>query len=247
VSTNGARRYCYTRAVVVEAAAAVFIGSAASAWAVRGRSSGLFGANVWRGPSTRRAIALTFDDGPSESTPRLLELLAHANARATFFQCGANADRLPAFARESSGAGHEIGNHTYSHAKLYLKGSALVETEVARAQRALTEIHGNSPKWFRAPYGVRWFGMGTAMHSAGLTHAAWTTIARDWMPDARGVLQRCRNGSNPGAILCLHDGRELRVNPDIRVTLEAVGQLLPYLRDEGYELVTLSELLCPTK
>src|SRR5437868_1772723 len=92
------------------AAAATFM-----AWAVRGRSSAVFAPSVWRGPGTRRAIALTFDDGPSESTPAILEILAQYKAPATFFLCGANVDRLPAIAREIAAAGNEIGNHSYLH------------------------------------------------------------------------------------------------------------------------------------
>ena len=237
---------CYTRAVVAEIAGATAL-AAGAAWSVRGRSSAVFGANAWRGPVTRKVVALTFDDGPCESTPGLLELLDRHGARATFFQCGANAERLDGVARAVAAAGHEIGNHTYSHPALYLKMPSFVDEEITRGQRALTAIHGTAPVWFRAPYGARWFGMRRAMKSAGLTHVAWTTIARDWTLDAGGVVKRCQAGAVPGAIFCLHDGRELRANPDIRVTLEAVAQLLPWLRDKGFELVTLSNLLCPKK
>ena len=233
---------CYTRAVVAEITGAG-MAAAAAAWAVRGRSSSVFGPNVWRGRQERRAVALTFDDGPSESTPELLEMLDRFAARATFFQCGVNAARLPHVARAVSQTGHEIGNHTQSHARLYLQSPGLVRSEIERAQEVLNSVHGVAPRWFRAPYGVRWFGMRGAMQRAGLTHAAWTMIARDWVIDADAATERCRRGAMPGAILCLHDGRELRANPDIRVTLETVAQLLPYLRGEGYEMVTLSELM----
>lgn len=212
---------------------------------MRGRSSALFGPNVWHGPAQPKRLALTFDDGPSESTPALLELLERHGARATFFQCGLNAQRLPDTARAVSQAGHEIGNHTHSHPRLHLRSPAFVGEEIAQAQRTLTALHGAAPKWFRAPYGVRWFGMRAAMKQAGLTHAAWTTIARDWTLDAEAITSRCRRGATPGAILCLHDGRELSTDPDIRVTLKSIGQLLPHLRDEGFELVTLTDLLWP--
>jgi hypothetical protein len=85
------------------------------AWAVRGRSSSVFGPSVWRGPLDRRAVALTFDDGPSESTPEILDILARHNVPATFFQCGANVERLPAVARAVGQAGHAIGNHSHTH------------------------------------------------------------------------------------------------------------------------------------
>jgi peptidoglycan-N-acetylglucosamine deacetylase len=89
--------------------------SAAMAYAVRGRSATLLADSVYHGARSRPAIALTFDDGPSESTPQLLELLYHLGVQATFFQCGANVRRLPAIARQVLAAGHEIGNHSDTH------------------------------------------------------------------------------------------------------------------------------------
>src|ERR1700681_1910846 len=82
------------------------------AYAVRVPSSSLLASSVYKGSSGRPAIALTFDDGPSESTPELLEILAQFDVKATFFQCGANVRRLPEVSREVVERGHEIGNHT---------------------------------------------------------------------------------------------------------------------------------------
>ncbi|MBZ5586763.1 MAG: polysaccharide deacetylase family protein [Acidobacteriia bacterium] len=85
--------------MVLIPAGAALASSAFLAWAVRGRSARVFGDSVWRGPRERRAVALTFDDGPSEGTPEILEILARYGAAATFFQCGANVERLPSIAR----------------------------------------------------------------------------------------------------------------------------------------------------
>src|SRR5437762_11026681 len=85
------------------------------AYAVRGRSSALLAPSVYRGSRRRRSIALTFDDGPSESTGRLLDLLHKLQIPATFFVCGMNVRRLPEVLRAAAAAGHEIGNHSYSH------------------------------------------------------------------------------------------------------------------------------------
>src|SRR5689334_4287719 len=86
---------------------------AAMAWSVRGRSAAVFGASHWRGPRDRRAIALTFDDGPSESTGKILDILEQHQVRATFFQCGANVRRLQSTTMEVHAAGQQIGNHSY--------------------------------------------------------------------------------------------------------------------------------------
>src|SRR5580693_160165 len=91
------------------------LGAAFLAWEVRGRASSVLGPSVYRGPRNRKAIALTFDDGPSESTPRVLDLLHKYQTPATFFQIGANVERLPDVTRAVFAAGHEIGNHSFTH------------------------------------------------------------------------------------------------------------------------------------
>src|ERR1051326_877558 len=101
------------RGLQIGAIGAAFAGMG---WAVRGRASSVFGPSVWHGDRGRRSIALTFDDGPSESTPQILEILEDYGVPAAFFQCGANVERLPKVARAVRKAGHEIGNHSHSHA-----------------------------------------------------------------------------------------------------------------------------------
>src|SRR5271165_7537618 len=133
------------------------------AWAVRGRASSVFGPSVWRGPRDRAAIALTFDDGPSESTPRILEILARYRVPATFFQCGANVERLPAVAREVASAGHTIGNHSHTHPYLFTRTPSAIELDLRRAQETIELRTGIRPEWFRAPFGVRWFGLAGAL------------------------------------------------------------------------------------
>src|SRR5580658_6474856 len=112
------------------------------AWAVRGRSSAVFGPSLWRGPRSRRALALTFDDGPSESTPAILDVLARHGVAATFFQCGANAARLPNIARAVRDAGHEIGNHSQNHPFFCFHSPQFMFDQLRRAQCAIEEGAG---------------------------------------------------------------------------------------------------------
>jgi peptidoglycan/xylan/chitin deacetylase (PgdA/CDA1 family) len=216
------------------------------AWAARGRSSRVFGQSYWRGPRDRAVIALTFDDGPSESTAQVLDILARHHAPATFFQIGANVARLPAVAREIHDAGHEIGNHSYTHRLLSLRSPAFIDSELRRAQEIIARHAGVAPVWFRPPFGVRWFGLGGAQRRAGVTAVMWTVIGYDWSRKADVVVERVSARAGNGAIICLHDGRELRANPDIGVTVEAVRRLVPMLLDRGYKFETVSRLLCPT-
>jgi len=215
-------------------------------WAVRGRSSSVFGPSLWRGSPARPAIALTFDDGPSESTPQLLEILARHKAPATFFQCGANVERLPSVAREVAAAGHAIGNHSHTHPLFCFRSPRFIERDLRRAQQAIQSHTGVIPVWFRAPFGVRWFGMRRAQRRLSLTGVMWTAIGYDWKRPAGAVVDRLAGRVSNGAILCLHDGRELRARPDIGVTIDAVRRLVPMLLDRGYVFDTISHLICPT-
>jgi peptidoglycan-N-acetylglucosamine deacetylase len=227
-------------------AAASTGGAAFLAWAVRGRAASVFGPSDYRGPASRPAIALTFDDGPSESTPQVLELLARFSVPATFFQIGANVERLPAIARAVAAAGHEIGNHSHTHPLFCFRSPAFIEMELARAQQAIERHTGARPVWFRAPFGVRWFGIGPAQRRLGLREVMWTAIGYDWKRKADAIIERMTASACGGAILCLHDGRELRVRPEIGETVEAVRLLIPRLLEQGYQFETLSRLLCPT-
>ena len=231
---------------MVKGVAAGVLGAAAMAWAVRGRSSQAFAPSMWRGDRRRPAVALTFDDGPSESTPEILEILAAHRAPATFFQCGANVKRLPEVARAVRQAGHEIGNHSYSHRLACLSAPAALVEDFGRAQQVIAETTGLAPKLLRAPYGVRWFGYRRAQRRLGLLGVMWTVIGYDWKQTSDAVAERVLGGLVNGAIICLHDGRELGAHPDIRVTVEAVRRLVPAIREQGYRLETVSQLLCPT-
>jgi peptidoglycan/xylan/chitin deacetylase (PgdA/CDA1 family) len=143
--------------------------------------------------------------------------------------------------------GHELGNHTDTHEALYLRSPAFIEEQIGRAQQSIEEFTGVHPRLFRPPFGARWFGLRAALARHGLTGILWTQIARDWTLDGRAIAARMRDKAAPGAILCFHDGRGLRHNADVAPTLEALELLLPEWAAEGYEFVTVSELLAPAR
>jgi peptidoglycan/xylan/chitin deacetylase (PgdA/CDA1 family) len=232
--------------MLIEAAGATAcLGACSMAWAVRGRSSAVFGPSVYRGVTGRPSIALTFDDGPSESTPQLLDLLKASGAPATFFFCGANVRRLAGVAREAVEAGHQIGNHSDSHARLYLRSARFVKEQIVRAQHSITEATGVEPLLFRAPYGVRWFGLREVQRQLNLLGVMWTGNGLDWKLPAGAIVRRLMKYACNGAIFCLHDGRLMQARPDIRPTLEAVRRLVPELSARGFRFETVSQILCP--
>lgn len=210
---------------------------------MRGRSSPVFGSNVWRGPRDRRAIALTFDDGPAAGTAPILEVLARHRILSTFFLCGAHVRRSRSLTAEIAAAGHEAGNHTDTHARLWLRSPGFVRDEILRAQDSITDATGRAPRLFRATYGVRWFGLRSALEEFGLVNVMWTTIGLDWKLPGPEVARRLMHGACNGAIFCLHDGRERNPAADASNTVAAVREAVPKLIDAGWEFRTVSELI----
>lgn len=232
---------------LLTAGAAAGLATGLAAWAVRSPRSQLLGPAIFRGPSGHPAIALTFDDGPSESTPHLLDLLDQHHARATFFVCGHHVRRLPHIAREIAARGHELANHTFTHPPLYLRRAAFIQREVRDAQVAIADVTGARPAYFRPPYGVRWPGLAQVLRAADLRLVTWSAIGSDWRLPAPQIVQKLLPAASPGAIFCLHDGRELTPQPDIAATIEAVRVIIPRLGESGFYFPTVSQLLCPTK
>ncbi len=229
-------------------ASSAITGAAAAgmAWAVRGRSSTVFGPSVWRAAPGRGAIALTFDDGPSRSTPHILRILAEYGVPATFFQCGANVLRAPELSRAVREAGHEIGNHTHTHPNFAFARPSFIENEFRRAQDIIFDAASTVPRLMRAPYGVRWFGFRETQLRLGLLGVMWSVIGRDWKLSAPAVAQRVLTHAADGSIVCLHDGRGTLAKPDISATVEAVRRIVPALLAKGYHFVTVPQLLWPT-
>lgn len=220
-----------------------------------GRSSQLFGPSIFRGPGQRRSIALTFDDGPNAQTLDLLEFLDAQNIRATFFQCGLNARRRPEITAQVHAAGHEIGNHTWSHARLCprlgwqpnFRSAANIYSELASTQGLLKQITGETPRLFRPPYGMRWLGLREAQLRLGLLGVLWTVIGHDWEWPADRIAEFVLAGASPGGIICLHDGRDIQQNVNLTEMLAALKIIVPALRDAGYEFEAVGDLLAPDR
>ena len=219
------------------------------------RPSQAFGPSVSAGLGQRRSIALTFDDGPSAGTGRLLAYRAQQGIRATFFQCGLNVLRKPEMAKRVHAEGHEIGNHTFSHARLcpqlrprlHWLTARSIDRELAETQNILKSITGKNPTLFRPPYGLRWFGLGKAMRRLGLLGVQWTVMGHDWEWPADRIAARILERASPGGILCLHDGRDLCEDVDLSPLMDALRLIVPALKAQGYRFETVSELLAPDR
>ncbi|MBV8834642.1 MAG: polysaccharide deacetylase family protein [Acidobacteriaceae bacterium] len=217
--------------------------SALAAYGSVSKSSQLFGPSVYRGSGTRRALALTFDDGPTEGTLPILEYLAKQNVWATFFQCGMNVRRYPHIAREVVAAGHELGNHSYSHPKLPFKSPEFIEREFAETQDIIGDETGLTPMLLRPPYGFRWVGLREVQHKLALLGVMWTVIGNDWRWPARRIANHVVQHTSPGGIICMHDGRGVQPRPDTSASLQALKLIVPRLQDQGFRFEVVSDLM----
>ncbi len=197
----------------------------------------LLGPALVRGVSDRE-VALTFDDGPSVPyTGQVLDILRRERVHATFFLCGANAERYPDLVRRIRDEGHEIGNHTYSHPWMYLISRERIADEIDRTQDALQRISGRRPRLFRPPFGVKWFSMWPLLRERGLTMVMWNDRGYDGGElDAAGIAKVTLDQLSPGAIVLLHDGFETHepVEVDRSATVRALPAIIAGVRRAGY-------------
>jgi peptidoglycan-N-acetylglucosamine deacetylase len=172
----------------------------------------MFGDVVWRGPTGRRQLALTFDDGPHPVTTRtVLGLLAQRGHHATFFVLGRKALLFPDVVREIHEAGHTLGIHGHSHPWLYaLRSPRAVADDIARAQAAVESAAGVRPTLFRPPIGRVSPRVAAGARRAGVTTVAWTVRGLDGVSMTRpdDVLRRLRKKLGDGSIVLLHDAAE---------------------------------------
>jgi len=210
-------------------------------YAIVAPGSQWLGKTLVRGPETDQKISLTFDDGPGEATPQILDILKKANIRATFFLCGENVERFPDLARRIADEGHEIGNHTYSHPYLFWKTPGRIVREITRAQAVIARSTGCQPRVFRPPYGVRWFGLFPILSQNHLSPVMWSVSGADWRLPAAKIGSRVIRKAKPGSIILLHDGVPLKEGGDRKATAEALGEIVRVL-GERYRFVTVSEM-----
>jgi chitooligosaccharide deacetylase len=194
-------------------------------------------------------VALSFDDGPSLWTEQILDLLAAAGARATFFVCGVAITGREDTLRRCVAEGHEVANHTHTHAELRRLDRAAIRAELDAASAAIASVLGERPVRFRPPYFESSADVESVSRELGLGEPigadAWTA---DWDQDpAEEMLAAIAAKCSVGSIIDLHDA----VPPEDRAptpptrdeTVRTVGLLLPWLAERGLAAVTVSELL----
>lgn len=187
-------------------------------------------------------VALTFDDGPHPVyTEQILKILADNGAKATFFVIGQNAESYPELIRAEFDAGHEIGNHTYSHPNMKSVSVDRAVEEITKTQQIIEDITGERPKLFRSPGGIFSDELVGAVEDLECKPILWSwrQDTKDWsLPRVEKVVRTVLDNLQDGDIILFHD-YNMKGSP----TPEALKIILPELKQRGYSFVTVSELL----
>ena len=193
---------------------------------------------ISRIPTTQKVVALTIDDGPhNKVTPEILAILREKHIKATFFVLGINADHFPAIVAQEVADGHEIGTHTYSHPMLPNLSPQKVAEEFDKAEQAISKV-APKPTLFRPPGGIYNNKIVEAAHKRGYSVILWSIDPQDWScPPTEQVINKVVKEIKPGSIILLHDGQYPLPTP------KALGVIIDQLRAQGYEFVTVSELM----
>ncbi|MGW2639141.1 polysaccharide deacetylase family protein [Streptomyces sp. NPDC001348] len=207
--------------------------------AARNKASGSVAGPV----DCRRAkcVALTFDGGPSPTTPRLLDILKREHLHATFFVQGkGHIAKYPGILRRISAEGHEIGNHTWNHEVLTRIDADEARHELTSTQDAIERITGSRPVLMRPPQGRTNRKVAKICKQLGLAQVLWSVTAKDYeTTDSALITKRVLDQTGRDGIILLHDLH--------KGTVPAVPGILKALRQRGYTIVTVSQLLAPAE
>jgi peptidoglycan-N-acetylglucosamine deacetylase len=191
-----------------------------------------------KGNTKEKVVALTFDDGPDGNhTPAILDILDKQDIKATFFVIGHKINGQEELLRQMTSFGHIIGNHSFSHAFLFdLFGRKKMEQDLLKTDEMIMGVTGIRPVLFRPPYGVTNPVLAKVVKKLGYRVIGWSVRSLDTVKkDEDKIVERIKKGLHPGAVILMHDDREMAVKVIERVIL--------MVKEEGYRFVGLDELL----
>lgn len=196
-------------------------------------------------PRGTKQIALTFDDGPNDPhTLHLLEVLAKHSVHATFFMIGRFVRQRPDIALEVLRTGHVIGNHTFTHPLLIFRGGMETRQQFVDCRAALTDAIGEHSNLFRPPFGGRRPATLRIARELGLEPILWNVTGYDWnAPPASTIERKVSSQIRGGDVILLHDGGHKQFGADRSQTVLATDRLIQRYKSEGYEFVTIPQML----
>lgn len=192
-----------------------------------------------------KQVALTYDDGPNDPhTLRMLDVLSKHDVKATFFMIGRFVAERPQIARRVAQAGHVAANHTFSHPNLIYTSTVKARKELAECALALTDAMGEHSRLFRPPFGGRRPETLRVARTLGLVPVMWNVTGWDWnAKPAEYVERKVQDQMRGGSVILLHDGGHRQMGADRSQTVIATDRLIGRYKAEGYEFVTIPEMM----
>jgi 2,3-diketo-5-methylthio-1-phosphopentane phosphatase len=232
---------------MIAGAGSLAAGAAGVYYATSAVRSQWLGPTDWRGRTDTASVALTFDDGPSEDTERILEVLRAYDLKATFFMLGRQVELFPETARRVVAEGHEIGNHSYSHPIYLFRGAGATRLQLKRAQDIISTITGRQPRLARPPCGVRTPAYFAAAEALGLRTVQWDVAGFDWKERTSAeIADAVLRDASAGSIILLHDA-DSALKRDRSATVAALPMIIEGLKARGLNVVPLAQLLAPPR
>ncbi|MGE3888186.1 MAG: polysaccharide deacetylase family protein [Vicinamibacterales bacterium] len=209
---------------------------------VRARTFQLFGVLVARVDTREPVVALTFDDGPNDTTiDGILRVLAESSVHATFFVVGNELEVHPEEGRRLVEAGHELGNHSYSHRRMVFTSPAAARVELERTDALIRAAGQTGPVLFRPPYGLKFVGVPWYLRQSGRTSVTWDIEPESYSEvasSAPAIVEHVMARVRPGSIILLHPWYRSG-----EPTRQALPTLIQGIRERGFRFTTISELL----
>lgn len=206
-------------------------------WGVSDIRLGYFTSVIFKVKTDNNTIAITFDDGPTPFTGKILDLLGRYDAKATFFCIGRQINSYPEIFNRIHREGHMIANHTYSHSNFFgFFSSAKVKGEIQATDMLIRRLTGKENKYFRPPFGITNPHIAKAVNDTGHKVVGWNIRSLDTIiDDENKILKRITKKLKPGSIVLLHDTSDKTVN--------ALEELLYILKKKNYRMVTVEKFI----
>lgn len=205
------------------------------------RTFQLFGEVVSTIDSDQKIVALTFDDGPNDKTDHVLHALEQANIKASFFLIGESMEAYPEETRKLIQAGHEIGNHTYSHQRMIFKSPSFIENEIEKTDGLIREAGYEGEILFRPPYGKKLLGLPYYLSQHNRKTIMWDVEPETYPEVAKSpetIVQYVLQNTKPGSIILLHIWHYSKEEQSYIIENVTKG-----LKDKRYTFQTVSQLL----
>ncbi|WP_430455235.1 polysaccharide deacetylase family protein [Rheinheimera sp.] len=191
---------------------------------------------------TEKVVALTFDDGPTpDKTNQILQILAAEQIPATFFLIGREVQQHPQLVRQILAAGHQVGNHSFSHQRMIFKSPAFIAGEIEQTDKLLRDSGVDGVIYFRPPYGKKLLVLPWYLMKHHRVSVTWDVAPENFpkiAKDPQALVDYTVQQTKPGSIILLHVMYDSR-----QVTMQAVPQIIRQLKAQGYRFVTVHELL----